>query len=244
MPPRIDLTGQTFGRLTVVRNAGRNAGRNRNGHSLWLCRCVCGGEKAVRVSALRHGQTSSCGCLESEARRTNRLTHGHARRGDAKAPEYRVWTGMITRCHNERSTAFDRYGGRGITVCARWRESFAAFLADMGRKPSPAHTIDRIDNARGYEPGNCRWATVREQALNRRSNRLVTIGAETLPVGAWLDRYGVSRDLFDGRVRAGWSAADAITRPVDARKSHPRGARSAASVRGPQTPSTANPKAA
>lgn len=240
MPPRIDLTGQTFGRLTVVRDAGSD----RNGRSLWLCRCTCGGEKAVRVSALRRGQTSSCGCLESEARRTNRLTHGHARRGSAKAPEYRVWTGMITRCHNARCKAFDRYGARGIAVCARWRESFAAFLADMGPRPSPRHSIDRIDNARGYEPGNCRWATVREQALNRRSNHMVTIGSETLPVGAWLDRYGVSRKLFDGRVRAGWTAVDTITRPVAANKSHPRSASSAASVCGPHTPSTESPRAA
>lgn len=240
MSARIDLTGQTFGRLTAVLDAGSNTHRRR----LWLCRCTCGGEKVVRVSALRRGQTRSCGCLEAESRRTNRLTHGGARRGAAKSPEYRIWTSMLTRCYNERSTTFDRYGGRGITVCDRWRASFEAFLADMGPRPAQGLSIDRIDNARGYEPGNCRWATTREQALNRRSNHMVTIGGETLPVGAWLDRCGVSRDLFDGRVRAGWTAVDAITRPVVANKSHPRSASSAASVCGPQTPSTESPRAA
>lgn len=239
MTQRIDLTGQTFGRLTALEYSHRAADGSR-----WRCRCVCGTEKTVRAACLRNGQIRSCGCLLDEARRTNRLTHGGARRGGAKSAEYRIWTSMLTRCHNERCKSFARYGGRGITVCERWRADFAAFLADVGPRPSPRHQIDRIDNARGYEPGNVRWATAREQALNRRSNRMVTIGTETLPVGAWLDRYDTSRELFNGRVRAGWSVVDAITRPVEACKSHPRSVSSAAPVCGPHTPSTVSPRAA
>lgn len=155
---RLDLTGQRFGRLTVVGYSHTN----RNRKSVWNCHCDCGndcqvaGERLVRL-------TRSCGCLIRETTASRNTTHGQRR-----SKEYGSWRAMKERCHNQNSEKFADYGGRGITVCDRWRYSFEAFLSDMGDKPSPRHTIDRIDNDRGYEPGNCRWATPSEQRLNQR----------------------------------------------------------------------------
>jgi hypothetical protein len=119
---------------------------------------------------------------------------------------------MKERCGNPRSDDFPRYGGRGIAVCERWRESFAAFLADVGPRPSPHHTIDRIDNARGYEPGNVRWATPTEQSRNKRSNRPITFRGETLVIAAWAKRLGIARSVLRRRLEI-WSVDDALTRP-------------------------------
>ena len=163
-----DLKGQVFGRLAVTWRS------DRDGRVWWMCKCTCGNYKLVRSVSLVAGDTSSCGCLRREVLRARnlanppRLRHGDAVDGKLTT-EYRSWFAMLQRCTNPKAGNFDNYGGRGIKVCKRWR-TYDNFLADMGRKPTPAHSLDRRNNERGYYPSNCRWATRVEQRANRRDS--------------------------------------------------------------------------
>jgi hypothetical protein len=153
----VDLTGNHYGRLTVLRRGDATR------RPMWLCACECGVEKSVRGDHLTLGRVVSCGCWVREITANAMRTHGKS-----KTRVYRIWRDMINRCHYEAYPERHYYGGRGIEVCERWRNSFEAFLEDMG-EPAPNLSIDRFPNGNGnYEPGNCRWATAAEQSLNRR----------------------------------------------------------------------------
>ena len=125
----------------------------------------------------------------------------------------RSWRGMLARCYSRTHHAYARYGGRGIAVCERWRASFEAFLEDMGPRPSKRQSIDRIDNDGDYEPGNCRWATPRQQARNRRNNREITWRGETRTVAGWAEVLGLSKHALRHRLEAGWSIERVLTAP-------------------------------
>lgn len=157
----VDISGQRFGKLVALTYAGYSKGSSR-----WICQCDCGSQKPIAGTPLRRGRIRSCGCdtrrLISEAI----VKHGDAR-GGRVSREHAIWRGIVTRCTNRNRAQWADYGGRGITLCDRWRD-FAKFLTDMGRAPSAKHSIDRIDNDKGYEPNNCRWADAATQAKNRR----------------------------------------------------------------------------
>jgi hypothetical protein len=197
-----DLTGQTFGRWTVLCFVDVKPTR-------WLCHCDCGVERVVKAKSLRDGDSRSCGCLSRE-RASKRAT----KHGGSAAAEYRVWCGIKTRCTNPKASNYKYYGGRGITICQRWLESFAAFLEDMGLKPSDSHTIERIDNSKGYEPSNCRWATMVEQGANMSRNRHLTYKGETLTMTQWARRLGVSLQTLAYRVGRGWSDEEVLGTPI------------------------------
>jgi len=157
MPAFKDITGQRFGRLVVVGFLER-----RRSFRYYTCRCDCGTTKVIRKSNLTSGATKSCGCLHKDVMK-NRVIHGLS-----YSREYSIWKNMIQRCTNPWSAGYHLYGGRGITVCNDWRESFESFYRDMGRCPSSTHSIDRINPNGDYCPDNCRWATPYTQAHNTR----------------------------------------------------------------------------
>ncbi|WP_136685660.1 hypothetical protein [Falsirhodobacter xinxiangensis] len=129
------------------------------------------------------------------------------------ASEYIIWNGMRARCLNKQNPNYHRYGGRGISICDRWAVDFVAFVDDMGMRPSRKHTLDRIDNDGDYTPENCRWATIKEQCRNRRSSKFLTISGQTKTAAEWSDETGISQSLIHARMKMGWTAEAAVTRP-------------------------------
>lgn len=205
----INIAGNKLGKLTVVRFAGtRTRPSGQNGY-YWLCRCECGRDVEIDGCCLRgKRQQMSCGCVR---KRTNKGKPVH---GLANHYIYGIYCGIKQRCCNPNSDCFKDYGGRGITLCDRWMNSVADFYADMGDRPTPAHTIERIDNAKGYEPGNCKWATRAEQNENTRQTKLITFDGVTLSRSKWARRIGIDRSVLKSRLnRLGWSVERALTTP-------------------------------
>lgn len=202
---RIDLAGTTFGRWTVI------SGPDKNRYC--SCKCQCGVEKLVQVRTLMNGESTSCGCRRREVSRMRQLKHGESCRGTPVSKEYRAWRHIQERCYTKSCADYPRYGGRGITVCERWRNSFEAFLEDMGRAPARNLTIERLNNNGNYEPGNCIWATRTQQARNTRRNRFLTLGGKRLPISEWAVLYGIRPSVILQRLKLGWSEESAITTP-------------------------------
>lgn len=156
-----DLTGRQFGQLTVLKRA-----KSGSRHAYWQCACACGNEAVATSNSLREGRVVSCGCHRRAKTIARSTRHGLASRDSEHRPAYNSWHNMMKRCYRENDPRYPDWGGRGIRVCDAWHD-FARFLADMGDRP-PGRTLDRKDNDKGYEPGNCRWSTYREQQANRR----------------------------------------------------------------------------
>jgi hypothetical protein len=159
MTAKSEIAGRRFGKLVAIEEVATRLVKGRS-YRYFRCRCDCGSEKEILGWHLSSGHTISCGCAN----------RGNTRHLDYNSPEYISWCSMKTRCNNAAASNYSYYGGRGIKICERW-EDYTSFLADMGRKPSPSHTLDRIDNSGDYTPGNCRWATKTEQSRNQRPKR-------------------------------------------------------------------------
>lgn len=207
-----DFTGKKLGRLTVIRYIGAD-GRYPSGglRHKWLVRCDCSPEKEKIIAHKDLGVSRSCGCLQREcAKRTGMLNTTHGRR---YAVEYRAWVNMKSRCYDPRQPHYADYGGRGIGVCERWLEAFENFYEDMGPRPTPDHSIDRIEVNGNYEPSNCRWATRKRQQRNRRGAVMLTFRGSTKCLNDWADELGILSGTIRNRLFTGWSVERALSTP-------------------------------
>jgi len=202
MPSFIDLSNTKFGRL-FVQQRGDDA-VNTYGRPVvqWLCLCDCGVLKLVRGSKLKSGHTSSCGCLQRETTSRTMKTHGKR-----SSRAYNSWSGMKNRCLNHKTKKFYLWGGRGIAICKLWIDSFEAFYAYMG-DPPPKSTLDRIDNNKGYEPGNVRWATPIEQSNNLRTTKKYDLNGESKTLTELAKLFDCSRDAIKSRLKRGQTIED------------------------------------
>lgn len=195
----IDLTGQRFGRFTVMER-----GNSKNNEVMWLCRCDCGNEKFVEGHHLKDGTSKSCGCINKERFETH---------GKSNTRLFRIWTGMKQRCYNCKTQYYKIYGGHGIEVCEEWRNDFQTFYDwAMANGYSENLSIDRIDSDGNYEPLNCRWVTNVEQANNKRSNYLLELNGKIQTITKWSKEFGISTQTIKHRIKKlGWSVEKAIT---------------------------------
>lgn len=201
--------GSVFGRLTVAGIGSPYIPLNGKRYSTSECRCECGVVLDIRNCSLLNGRSGSCGCLNADGAADRATTHGLS-----GTPEYSSWQCLLIRTRNKNRESWKYYGERGITVCDRWRNSFENFLSDMGPKPTPRHTIDRINNNGNYEPGNCRWATRREQANNKRNNVRLTHNGVTRTQEEWAVIAGVNSSMLSKLIKRGGSVGDVLNQPL------------------------------
>ena len=205
----ITLTGQIFGRLTVVRLSKQRG----NGQAMWLCKCVCGSEVRIRGNSLRNGETISCGCFRKET--TSNLNRTH---GECGTPIYKSWQNMKERCYNKnKHMDYPRYGGRGIQVCKRWH-IFINFYEDMMSSYVEGLTLERKDSDKNYSLENCKWATRKEQANNKRCNLLVTAQGLTLNLTQWSEKTGIAYACLYKRLLNNWDAERMVSQPSRRKK--------------------------
>lgn len=209
MAKHIDLTGTRLANAVVLRYSHRDERNNK----VWVCRCDCGKEYTGRTAKIREGYSAHCGCMRKENHGRTIRTHGMT-----GTPEFKSWEGAKARCRSPNSKDWNRYGGRGIRFCERW-DQFENFYADMGAKPGPDYSLDRIDPDGDYCPENCRWASHITQQSNRRNNIMIQQNGRRITLFEFFKRnrksgYARARE----RIRRGWSVADAIFQPPTPRE--------------------------
>ncbi len=210
--PKPNHTGKRFGRLVATKEGERHPSTNGYGRQTWFCQCDCGGSIVVLTENLISGRTRSCGCLKREdGARLGTFNRIH---GMSNTSTHKVWAGMMLRCTNTNEKSYKNYGGRGIKVCEQWTRSFETFLADMGERPSPRHSIERIDNHGDYCASNCKWATRTEQARNKRNNCIVIFRGESMTLPEAIEKYSVVKPgTAKARFYKGWSIEEALLTP-------------------------------
>lgn len=204
-----DFSGKRFGRLTVLEYTGKQT-KSRN--LIWKCQCDCGTLVEVAGGHLTDDRTQSCGCLIKQITSERSTTHGHTKNNKSSST-YISWRAMIDRCYRHKTNDYKNYGGRGISVCERWMD-FNLFLEDMGERPI-GFQIDRIDCNGNYEPSNCRWATIKQQSINKRTNKKLNFEGITMTIAEWSEKTGIPRDTLWHRVyTAKWQVHKALTEPL------------------------------
>lgn len=192
------MIGKTFGRWTITSRS-----EDVNYHKMWVCLCSCGSSRPIRETALKSGRSLSCGCESNPQFLKVHGMSGH--------PLYGTWKNMVDRCYDVNFHQYPDYGGRGITVCERWRNSVILFVEDMGERPFPKAQIDRKRNNEGYSPDNCRWSTSKENNRNRRNNRIITFGGKTHCLAEWSEILGLPVSTIKGRLRRNWSTEKVLS---------------------------------
>lgn len=196
----IDLTGQRFGKLYVIKYHHSNNG------AYWLCKCDCGNETILRGSYFRYGSTKSCGCGSKEQARKNCEKHRLSGHLMSRTRIYEIWKNMKRRCYSETNKRYANYGGRGITICQEWQNDFYAFYDwAMANGYTDDLTLDRINVNGNYEPSNCKWSTWKEQANNQTRNHYITYNGETKTLKQWSEAFSIPYGAFQHRVKRGWS---------------------------------------
>lgn len=199
-----NLKGEKFGKLQVIEKINTSKGKP----TAWTCLCDCGEIREVHTMSLTKGRTKSCGFHRRQVFKNSVTTHGAS-----FTKEYSSWCHMLQRTGNAKNLGYKNYGGRGISVCDRWSSSFENFLEDMGKMPSPQHTLERKNNEDNYNPSNCVWATRKEQGMNRRSNRLINYQGEIRPLTEWARIKGLVPMSLSYRLNHGWGVAEALNTP-------------------------------
>lgn len=227
IPPLIILPGHRFVNLVVIMEVERTVFPSGAKVRSFLCRCDCGKEKVMLLGQMTQGRQTHCGCLHFErlAKANRKPAPGFGDRNRRDSRCYNSWSGAVSRCYNPKNPRYDRYGGRGIKMCVLWRNDFAAFFVDMGEPPT-AMTIDRINNDGHYSCGhckeckdngwplNCRWASEKQQSINRETTRMATINGETKPILEWCVHFKMNKYTVKRRIEKGMSSIDALTTPV------------------------------
>jgi hypothetical protein len=202
----IDLTGQQFNRLTVIERAENYVSPKGVKQTQWLCQCECGNTVIVTAQKLKSGSTKSCGCYIHD-----KVT----KHGMWKSRIYSIWRNIKCRCNNPNATHYDCYGGRGITVCNEWRQSFQAFYDwAMANGYKDGLTIDRIDNNKGYSPDNCRWVSMKMQSNNTRATHIIEFNGERHSISEWAEKLEINKNTLSNRILRGWNIEKALTQSV------------------------------